>query len=163
MATPEKKKPVASRGKKAATVAAAEKEKSEEKPQDLETEKPEKVKKTAESTETRKRPKAVKEVVAAKKPKSNICTTILNFSFTNLFSPFVVEIVVPIRQKRGTGVVLAMGQGDVGQLGLGPDILEKSRPSLVDKVKDIIDVVAGGMHTVCLTSKGLLLVKSMRK
>lgn len=51
-------------------------------------------------------------------------------------------------------MVLSMGQGDVGQLGLGPDVLEKSRPALVDQVKDVIDVVAGGMHTVCLTSKG---------
>ena len=53
-----------------------------------------------------------------------------------------------------------MGQGDVGQLGLGPDVLEKSRPALVDQVKDVIDVVAGGMHTVCLTSKGLLNFKN---
>lgn len=65
-----------------------------------------------------------------------------------------VEIVVPFRQKRGAGMVLSMGQGDVGQLGLGPDVLEKSRPALVDQVKDVVDVVAGGMHTVCLTSKG---------
>jgi regulator of chromosome condensation len=47
-----------------------------------------------------------------------------------------------------------MGQGDVGQLGLGSDVLEKSRPTLVYKVKDVIDVIAGGMHMVCLTSKG---------
>lgn len=53
--------------------------------------------------------------------------------------------------------MLSMGQGDVGQLGLGPDVLEKSRPALVDQIKDVIDVVAGGMHTVCLTSKGFLL------
>lgn len=71
MATPEKKKPAASKGKKAATVEA-EKEKSEEKSMDVDTEKEEKVKKTTESAETRKRPKAVKEVVAAKKPKSKL-------------------------------------------------------------------------------------------
>ena len=67
---------------------------------------------------------------------------------------FLVEIVIPFRHTRGTGMVLSVGQGDVGQLGLGPDVLEKSRPALVDQVKDVIDVVAGGMHTVCLTSKG---------
>lgn len=53
-----------------------------------------------------------------------------------------------------------MGQGDVGQLGLGPDVLEKSRPALVDQIEDVIDVVAGGMHTVCLTSKGLFFIAS---
>lgn len=66
----------------------------------------------------------------------------------------LVEIVVPFRQGKGTGIALTMGQGDVGQLGLGPDVLEKSRPAVVNEVKDVVDVVAGGMHTVCLTSKG---------
>ncbi len=47
-------------------------------------------------------------------------------------------------------MVLSIGQGDVG---LGRDVLEKSRPALVDEIKDVIDVVAG-MHTVCPTSKG---------
>lgn len=54
-------------------------------------------------------------------------------------------------------MVLATGQGDVGQLGLGPDILEKSRPTLVEQVKDVAEVLAGGMHTVCLTSTGCCL------
>lgn len=63
-------------------------------------------------------------------------------------------MVISQRHQRGTGVVLATGQGDVGQLGLGPDVLEKSRPALVEKVKDVIEVIAGGMHTVCLTSTG---------
>jgi len=82
---------------------------------------------------SRKRTKPVKEV-AVKKPK--------------------VEIVIPPRHQRGAGVVLATGQGDVGQLGLGPDVLEKTRPALVPKVNDVIEVLAGGMHTVCLTSTG---------
>lgn len=55
---------------------------------------------------------------------------------------------------RGVGLALTMGQGDVGQLGLGEDVLEKSRPTLVDKIKDLVEAYAGGMHTVCLTSKG---------
>lgn len=46
------------------------------------------------------------------------------------------------------------GAGDVGQLGLGSDILEKSRPALVTLDSEIIDVCAGGMHTVCLTKDG---------
>ena len=65
-----------------------------------------------------------------------------------------VEVVVPLRHTRGTGVALTIGQGDVGQLGLGPDELEKSRPALVDSVPDVVDVAAGGMHTVCLTVNG---------
>lgn len=54
-----------------------------------------------------------------------------------------------------TGVVLACGEGDVGQLGLGPDVMEKSRPALVNiDDQKIVSAVAGGMHTVCLTNKG---------
>lgn len=52
------------------------------------------------------------------------------------------------------GVVLVTGSGDVGQLGLGPDILEKTRPALVNLNKEVVDVCAGGMHTVCLTKDG---------
>ena len=58
------------------------------------------------------------------------------------------------RQRRGTGVAFTCGQGDVGQLGLGEDVFEKSRPAAVSQIKDVIDVYAGGMHTVCLTSNG---------
>ncbi|XP_071965662.1 regulator of chromosome condensation-like [Antedon mediterranea] len=56
------------------------------------------------------------------------------------------------------GVVLTIGQGDVGQLGLGEDINEKKKPGLVvfpaEAQGNIVQVVAGGMHTVCLTSSG---------
>ncbi|XP_005105535.1 regulator of chromosome condensation isoform X2 [Aplysia californica] len=52
------------------------------------------------------------------------------------------------------GVVLTCGQGDVGQLGLGEDIMERSRMSFVDIPDPVIQVCAGGMHTVCLTSTG---------
>lgn len=58
------------------------------------------------------------------------------------------------RHDRGTGHVLTVGQGDTGQLGLGEDILEKSRPGLVADIKDAVDVVAGGMHTIVLTKNG---------
>lgn len=53
-----------------------------------------------------------------------------------------------------SGVVLTFGQGDVGQLGLGPDIMERGRPTVVPKVGDVIDMCAGGMHTICLNKKG---------
>jgi regulator of chromosome condensation len=52
------------------------------------------------------------------------------------------------------GVLLTFGQGDVGQLGLGTNILERSRPALVPSVDNVIDLCAGGMHTVCLSDSG---------
>uniref|UniRef100_A0A5K3FNM2 Regulator of chromosome condensation n=1 Tax=Mesocestoides corti TaxID=53468 RepID=A0A5K3FNM2_MESCO len=65
-----------------------------------------------------------------------------------------------------SGTVLTLGTGDTGQLGLGPDITERMKPALMppaslssagldqDSAEDFIQVVAGGMHTVCLTSDG---------
>ena len=52
------------------------------------------------------------------------------------------------------GVVLTLGQGDTGQLGLGPDIMERSKPALVKDLSSVAAVAAGGMHTVCLTKDG---------
>ena len=52
------------------------------------------------------------------------------------------------------GVVLTCGEGDVGQLGLGPDVMEKGRPAFVDIPEPVIQICSGGMHTVCLTDKG---------
>lgn len=52
------------------------------------------------------------------------------------------------------GVVLTVGMGDMGQLGLGPDVEEKTRPGLVPDLKDIVAVAAGGLHTVCLDKLG---------
>ena len=57
-------------------------------------------------------------------------------------------------KKIKNGVVLTLGQGDTGQLGLGPDIMERSKPALVKDLTDVISVCAGGMHTVCLTKDG---------
>lgn len=52
------------------------------------------------------------------------------------------------------GTVLCVGNGDVGQLGLGPDILEKTRPALLSLPEEIVQVCAGGMHTVCVSQTG---------
>lgn len=52
------------------------------------------------------------------------------------------------------GNVLSCGQGEVGQLGLGEDVMEKTRPALIDALRDIVDISAGGMHNLCLTRKG---------
>lgn len=49
-----------------------------------------------------------------------------------------------------------MGQGDVGQLGLGEDVLERKKPALAKGLEDveIVQVECGGMHTVALSNKG---------
>lgn len=52
------------------------------------------------------------------------------------------------------GQVLVLGQGDVGQLGLGEDIIERKKPALVSLPEEIVQVIAGGMHTVCLSDTG---------
>ncbi|KAL7874500.1 hypothetical protein SRHO_G00054700 [Serrasalmus rhombeus] len=52
------------------------------------------------------------------------------------------------------GLVLVLGQGDVGQLGLGENVLERKKPALVSLPENIIQAVAGGMHTVCLSDTG---------
>ncbi|KAL3219446.1 hypothetical protein MRX96_050504, partial [Rhipicephalus microplus] len=57
-------------------------------------------------------------------------------------------------RRSSPGNVYTVGQGDVGQLGLGPDVMECSRPAQVQGLKDVVDVVAGGMHTLCLTADG---------
>ncbi|XP_053124257.1 regulator of chromosome condensation isoform X1 [Hemicordylus capensis] len=52
------------------------------------------------------------------------------------------------------GLVLTLGQGDLGQLGLGPDVLARKRPALVELPENIIQAEAGGVHTVCLSGTG---------
>lgn len=49
------------------------------------------------------------------------------------------------------------GQGDVGQLGLGEDVVEKMRPAVIPDYQDIVSVAAGGMHNVCLKKTGEVL------
>jgi len=56
--------------------------------------------------------------------------------------------------KHINGIVLTLGQGDTGQLGLGPDIMERSKPAVVKDLANVVAVNAGGMHTVCLTKDG---------
>lgn len=58
--------------------------------------------------------------------------------------------------KDAHGVVLTLGQGDTGQLGLGPDIMERSKPALVKGLENVVAICAGGMHTVCLTQQGIV-------
>ncbi len=50
--------------------------------------------------------------------------------------------------------MLTLGQGDTGQLGLGSNVLERVKPGRVDLEPNVKQAVAGGMHTICLTSAG---------
>ena len=53
------------------------------------------------------------------------------------------------------GVALTLGEGDVGQLGLGPDVMERVKPALVPELpENTIQICAGGMHTICLSADG---------
>lgn len=54
------------------------------------------------------------------------------------------------------GVTLCLGQGEFGQLGLGEDTTTRKKPALVLRDlegKNVKKVIAGGMHTVCLTDE----------
>ena len=52
--------------------------------------------------------------------------------------------------------VLVMGQGDVGQLGLGEDVTEVKRPRVMTSLQEyrVVQVACGGMHTAALTDSG---------
>uniref|UniRef100_A0A8C4Q289 Regulator of chromosome condensation 1 n=1 Tax=Eptatretus burgeri TaxID=7764 RepID=A0A8C4Q289_EPTBU len=52
------------------------------------------------------------------------------------------------------GTVLTLGQGDVGQLGLGTTVVLRRRPGLVNLPELAVQVTAGGMHTACLGVSG---------
>uniref|UniRef100_A0A1I8F4C2 E3 ubiquitin-protein ligase HERC4 n=1 Tax=Macrostomum lignano TaxID=282301 RepID=A0A1I8F4C2_9PLAT len=54
------------------------------------------------------------------------------------------------------GQVLTLGEGDTGQLGLGDEVLGRKRPAKVDGLSNVVQAVAGGMHTVCLTADGVV-------
>lgn len=42
----------------------------------------------------------------------------------------------------------------MGQLGLGENVLERKKPAAVTLPEGIVQAVAGGMHTVCLSNTG---------
>ena len=71
-----------------------------------------------------------------------------------------IENLIKERTNRNSaeGKVLTLGQGDTGQLGLGEDIMERSKPALVKSIEQGVKVVvAGGMHTVALRKDGVVL------
>ncbi|XP_031638314.1 regulator of chromosome condensation-like [Contarinia nasturtii] len=71
-------------------------------------------------------------------------------------SSFIKDrLPLPEPPKR-SGNLLSCGQNEVGQLGFNDDVCEKTRPALVKSVADskIVDVSAGGMHSLYLTEDG---------
>ncbi|CAH0598770.1 unnamed protein product [Chrysodeixis includens] len=65
-----------------------------------------------------------------------------------------IQLEIPTAPKK-RGRVLTCGQGDVGQLGLGEDVIETTKFKYVTALGDkIVDVHAGGMHTIALDSSG---------
>lgn len=55
-----------------------------------------------------------------------------------------------------SGRVLTIGQGDVGQLGLSEDVMERKRPASLKEVDGVnfVQVTCGGMHSVAVTRNG---------
>lgn len=54
-----------------------------------------------------------------------------------------------VKRLNKIGHLLSCGQNEVGQLGLGEDVTDKTRPALVvDCTKSkVVDISAGGMHS----------------
>ncbi|CAG4993042.1 unnamed protein product, partial [Colias eurytheme] len=65
-----------------------------------------------------------------------------------------IQLEIPSAPKR-RGCVLTCGQGDVGQLGLGEDVIETTKFKVVSALgSKIVDACAGGMHTIALDTDG---------
>ncbi|XP_073837687.1 regulator of chromosome condensation 1 [Musca autumnalis] len=68
-----------------------------------------------------------------------------------------MAFALPLPERpRVVGRALVCGQGDMGQLGLGDDDskFERKRPALLEKIANVVDVKAGGMHNLVLTHDG---------
>lgn len=71
------------------------------------------------------------------------------------FEFFGAALNMPIPERpTKTGIVLSCGQNEVGQLGLGEDVPEKTRPAVIPDATNVVDISAGGMHSLYLTDKG---------
>ena len=99
------------------------------------------------------KPKTQSGTKTSKKTKSqsNVLTTIPENSHT---------VTLPVSHPshlHTPGEVMVLGQGDVGQLGLGEDVMERKKPFPVGDAlegKNVVQVSCGGMHTVALTDNG---------
>lgn len=63
------------------------------------------------------------------------------------------HLELPIRRTT-VGKVLVCGMGDIGQLGLGEDVMERRRLAPVEDIPDAVDICAGGVHNLVLTKSG---------
>jgi regulator of chromosome condensation len=90
----------------------------------------------------------------AKKPSSDAAQTSSDAPVAKVRRTNAVMLEIPSLPTI-KGNLLVCGQNDVGQLGLNPDdVMEKTRPAIVAEVQNIVDVKAGGMHSLCLTKTG---------
>ena len=72
-----------------------------------------------------------------------------------LYSQDNIDRLEKSSREAKAGSVLSLGTGDTGQLGLGEDITERTKPALVTGVNGkVMAVAAGGMHTICVTTDG---------
>ncbi|KAI9297167.1 RCC1/BLIP-II [Neoconidiobolus thromboides FSU 785] len=55
-----------------------------------------------------------------------------------------------------TGLVFICGQGDCSQLGLGEDIIERKKPFQIKNLTNVVELVAGGLHSLAINDKGQL-------
>ena len=88
------------------------------------------------------------------KPKRTKCRYTNNEVAQQIIRVFTVTLEdghIPSMSQYGA--VFVTGSGDCGQLGLG-SVQEKMSPALLDLNEEVVDVCAGGMHTVCLTKNG---------
>ncbi|KAH8300807.1 hypothetical protein KR059_008535 [Drosophila kikkawai] len=68
-------------------------------------------------------------------------------------SRIAFHLELPTRRTT-LGNVLVCGMGDIGQLGLGEDVMERKRLTLVEDIPDAVDICAGGVHNLVLTKNG---------
>ena len=63
------------------------------------------------------------------------------------------------------GIVLTLGQGDMGQLGLGDEILSRKKPAIVKELINIRmkKIAAGALHTLCITDDNKVCIYSILK
>lgn len=68
------------------------------------------------------------------------------------------EVSVYSGNDHVSGIVLVHGSGDCDQLGLGDDVRERKKPTLVKSLLGvgISSVACGGLHTICISTTGQL-------
>ncbi|KAG5455851.1 MAG: regulator of chromosome condensation 1/beta-lactamase-inhibitor protein II, partial [Olpidium bornovanus] len=68
-----------------------------------------------------------------------------------------VELLPLARRRTVEGEVFTFGTGEMGQLGLGEDCIQRKKPMPLGHLnadEKVVDLAVGGMHTLALTNKG---------